>query len=207
MYKFFISLILIVQFYSISYSCTCGSKPSIKDSWETASQVFVGEVISMDTSDNIYSSYGSKVQLYTVRVLESYKYGFNTENNIRTFTNTGGGSCDRNFEVGKTYLIYADTRHFATFLSASECSRTDLLQNISEKEIEKLEELHEEWKDSKNKSSHLLSKQEIDRDNGLLIATNDRLNKENRIIIIISSIVIVILLTSLIILWRKKFVK
>ncbi|MBK7036319.1 MAG: hypothetical protein IPH42_08255 [Bacteroidetes bacterium] len=114
----------------------------------------------------------------------------------------------RNFEVGKTYLIYADTRHFATFLSASECSRTDLLQNISEKEIEKLEELHEEWKDSKNKSSHLLSKQEIDRDNGLLIATNDRLNKENRIIIIIiSTILVILLIVSLIILWRKKFVK
>ena len=205
--KFFISLIFIVQFYSISYSCTCGSKPNIKDSWETASQVFVGEVISMDTSDNIYSSYGSKVQLYTVRILESYKYGFNTENNIRTFTNTGGGSCDRNFEVGKTYLIYADTRHFATFLSASECSRTDLLQNISEKEIEKLEELHEEWKDSKNKSSHLLSKQEIDRDNGLLIVANDRLKREKSIIVIISSILVILLIVSLIILWRKKFVK
>ena len=207
MYKFIISLIFIVHLYSISFACTCGSKPSIKDSWEIASQVFIGEVISMDSSDNIFSSYGSKVQLYTVRIQESYKYGFNPKNSIRTFTNTGGGSCDRNFKVGEKYLIYADTRHFATFLSASECSRTDLLQNISEKEIEKLEELHEEWKDSKNESSHLLSKQEIDRDNGLLIATNERLNKENRIIIIISSIIIVILLTSLIILWRKKFVK
>ncbi|MBK7036318.1 MAG: hypothetical protein IPH42_08250 [Bacteroidetes bacterium] len=74
MYKFIILLIFIIPFYSISNACICGSKPNINDSWEIASQVFIGEIISMDTSDNIYSSQGSKDQLYTIRILESFKY-------------------------------------------------------------------------------------------------------------------------------------
>ena len=207
MYKFIILLIFIIPFYSISNACICGSKPNIIDSWEIASQVFIGEVIGIDTSDNFYSAQGVKEQLYTIRILESFKYDNYKGNNIRTFTNSGEGSCDYYFTVGYTYLIYAYTSNFATFLSASECSRTGLLRNVGKRELEELEKLHNEFKFSKDYSGDMVSIMKRDRDNGLLIVANDRLKREKSIIIIISSILIILLIVSLIILWRKKFVK
>ena len=207
MNKFIITFLFIFPFYSISEACTCGSTPNIKDSWEIASQVFIGEVIGTDTSDDIYFAQGVKVQLYTIRILESFKYDNYLGNNIRTFTNSGEGSCDYYFTVGNTYLIYAYTRNFDTFLSSSECSRTRPLKNISEKELEELVKLHSEFKFSKNYSGDMVSIQKSHRDNGLLIVTNDRLNKEKRMIIIISSILFALLIIVIFILWKSKLVK
>ncbi|QOG02958.1 hypothetical protein [Flavobacterium sp. MDT1-60] len=134
-------LILFLSFItSNGYCCSCAEKPSISKNWESAGQVFIGKVIKVDSL--LYGNYGEKVYSFTIRIKKSYKGFFYPGRDYRTILYIDTASCDFIFDVGQEYLIYA--KEDSKVLNCSLCSRTNLLENISEEELNTLVDLQKE---------------------------------------------------------------
>lgn len=134
-------LILFISFFTSNvYCCDCAEKPSIKKNWEIASQVFIGKIVKVDSL--LYGSYGEKVYSFTVRIKKSYKGFFYPGRDYRTILYIDTAGCDFIFDVGHEYLIYA--KEDSKMLNCSLCSRTNLLNNISEEELNGLADLQKE---------------------------------------------------------------
>jgi hypothetical protein len=175
-------------------ACDCSGRPSIIDSWDSNDQIFIGQVISIDTT-NSYNSYGEPFIRYTFIIKENFKGEINNGRNKRTiYSISFGGSCDSQFKLNKDYLVYAFD--YRSFLISSICtSRTEELDRVSQKEIEKLKELHKDYKKSNVILKTLCGPIEKD-----LEIANKRildLNKVNKILYGIISIlaVLIVLLT------------
>lgn len=103
-----------------SFACSCmvtdaPLKQQVENAYTEAAAVFTGEVISViDSADDSHS--------VTVRfkVAKSWKGGSAKE--ITVTTGKDSAMCGFNFEVGKTYLVYAHGK--ADELSTTICSRT-----------------------------------------------------------------------------------
>lgn len=127
------------------YCCDCSGKPSIEKNWELASEVFVGEIVKIDSL--LYGSYGQKVYVFSVKIKKSYKGDFFPGYEFRDLLATDSGSCDFFFDIGKEYLIYAKNNSYALYSSI--CSRTDLLKNIDSTELVLLDKLNKDFLNDK----------------------------------------------------------
>ena len=123
-----------------AYSCDCSDKPSIKKNRESADQVFIGKVIKVDSL--LYGSYGEKVYSFTVKIKKSFKGEIYEGRDYRTILYVDTAACDFVFGIGYEYLIYA--KGDGNALSCSLCSRTDLLNNVSQDELTSLIDLQKE---------------------------------------------------------------
>jgi len=205
-YRFIISFLIICQVSSISYACQCGERSTIIDNWALADHVFIGEVIDIDSTENI-SSYGRNVILFNIQVIESFKYDIEVNNNMRTFIYVDESSCDYYFKPGRSYLIYANNIANDIFLISNYCSRTNLLINVNETEIEKLRELRAEFLKDDSNSHNVSFNKSNDTEVALLKTSYDKIKKEKRIVILISTIIVALLIVGLITLWRGTSVK
>jgi hypothetical protein len=135
-----ICFIILVLFAHQMLACSCAGNPSVVDSWNSYDQIFIGQVVSIDTA-NSYNSYGEPLLRYTFVIKESFKGEIYHSRLKRTiYSISFGGSCDSHFELNTDYLIYA--RDYLNILKSSICSRTEELNRVSSGEIEKLRELH-----------------------------------------------------------------
>lgn len=55
-------VLLILSTYQTS-ACSCAGIPSVQENWETANEVFIGEVTHIDSSRNFFGSGGGEVVL------------------------------------------------------------------------------------------------------------------------------------------------
>lgn len=135
--KLFIFLFLSLTSLD-AYCCDCSEKPSVQENWKLADQVFTGKVVKVDSL--LYSEYGQKMYAFTIRISKTYKGEIFQGNKLKTILAVSMGSCDYYFDIEKEYLVYAKRDYNA--LGCSICSRTNLLQNIEESELELLEKLY-----------------------------------------------------------------
>jgi hypothetical protein len=134
-------ILLIINFITLNgYSCDCDDKPSIKENWELADQVFIGKIIKVDSL--LYGNYGEKVYSFTVKITKLYKGEIFKDREFRTILAVSSGQCDSFFYVGEEYLIYAKDNNYT--LSCSICSRTGLLSNIDSDELVLLDKINQE---------------------------------------------------------------
>ena len=197
--KLFVLLFLLVTSLN-GYCCDCAELPTIKKNWETASQVFEGKIIKIDSL--LYGNYGERTYSFTVKILKSYKSDFFTPSSpFRTILAQCGGSCDYRFIVGKTYLIYA--KEESTTLTCSLCSRTNPLNKVEKKEIQTLESLGKEDLSKVNKIKIIKFENNTAYQIGLVKnGFEEKIKSNERIIYILSALIILLIL--LIILKRKS---
>ena len=124
-----------------SYSCDCSGLPTVAKNWESANDVFTGEIIKVDSL--LYGNNGAKIYSFTVKILKPYKSEIFQGRELRTIISQSSSSCDFLFQVGKVYLIYAKAE--SQTLACSICSRTNKLENIEKEEIQTLEKLYSKY--------------------------------------------------------------
>lgn len=135
MKKVFLLLVILLSFNG--FACKCTEKPSVKEDWKYSDEVFTAKIMGFDSSH--FSSTGDKIYLFNVKVMHFFKkspFAFHEEMRTLYFRGNGGG-CDFLFSVDKEYLIYA-SRNQGVISSASICSRTALLSDVKQAEIDEL---------------------------------------------------------------------
>lgn len=114
----FAAFMFVAPGSAMACSCMVTDAPleeQIETAYKDASAVFSGEVISVtDSADDSYS-YAVKI-----KVAKSWKGGKAKE--ITVTTGKDSAMCGFNFEVGKSYLVYAHGE--AEKLSTNICSRS-----------------------------------------------------------------------------------
>jgi hypothetical protein len=205
MKTFILILIFPLMLPNHASACTCGGKPSIQDNWKHASQVFIGEVIDMDTSGKFYSDRGQQVIMFTVWIKESFKLQNYQGYDKRTFINFQEGTCDTYFDIGKKYLIYASGYSIYGFLHSSICSRTKLLDDTNEDEIEQLRNLYAAFNVNNEAFNLPPDNENFNYEQNLSKATHDKLARDKRNLVILSiSLGVVLILTLVYVIRRKK---
>jgi hypothetical protein len=139
----FFFLIILTAFDS--HACSCFGKETIKQAYRTSDVVVSGEVVSIRKYNVIQEVFnGDTIEWYrkevTIKVANNFKNG-NSEH-IVVYTGLGGGDCGFNFEIGKSYLLYANkgTEDGVERLRTNICTRTSEISTGTE-ELEKLKKL------------------------------------------------------------------
>jgi hypothetical protein len=162
----YLSLILYI-FSSSAFACSC-RESTIKDSYKTSNAIFIGKVIAVDSSKYDFSS--NKVFAYTFEIDNDFKRELPQKNNKKYYTTiytplaSLNGGCGKTFKLNESYLVYG----YQTSLGVETdiCTRTDVLNDVSENEINQLEKLKQEFlvsdeitlPNSENDDLHVLSK-------------------------------------------------
>ena len=139
MKKLFLLLLLSLSFKN--YACSCDEKATIKQAYYNANEVFTGKIISVDSSH--FDTTGRKIYLFDILIIHTFKTDTRKkQGEMRTlfFRNTPG-LCDFQFILNKEYLIYEakEKIHYDHIIHyASGCSRTSLLSNVKQEELDKL---------------------------------------------------------------------
>ncbi|MEK6855322.1 MAG: hypothetical protein AABX73_03820 [Nanoarchaeota archaeon] len=127
------SFFLLIGLIGIASACSCVIPEPPKESMESSTAVFKGEVVRIE---------GEKVNLVISKI---YKGDLGTQVNITTPTDSA--MCGFNFVKNKEYLVY--TSGNLSDLSTNICTRTKLLSEADE-DIEELDNLISKQKDCKN---------------------------------------------------------
>lgn len=151
-------LLLVILFSSNAFACTC-IKLEVKKAFEKAGGIFIGEVIRVDSTH--FDQSGYRIYIYDVKILKSYKSKISEKHEVVSFISTNdGAACDYTFYVGNTYLIYTDKIFFNNELQlyhTSKCDRTTIFGLQAEGEIEMLEKMEKEFKQSDTYSSSTIT--------------------------------------------------
>ena len=195
-------LLILLLFISLkSYSCSCAEVPAINKNWESANEIFTGEIIKVDTL--LYGNNGSKIYSYTCRILKSYKSEIYSGRKLRTILSQSSASCDFMFQLGKIYLIYAIAE--SQTLACSICSRTNILENVEKEELQTLEKLYQEYKSDTNGIRILKFENNISYQIGLVEnAYQEKLKSKEKTIYILLSLITVLLVIVVIMLLKRK---
>lgn len=138
-------IITICFLFSVSFcnACTCSESGTREQAIKKIDRIILGKVISKESfSKEDYKITGLKMSYvkYTVIVSEMLKGKIKSKTLIIATAPGGGGDCGYNFEIGKTYLIYADKREDNRkdkFLYTSICMRTNILESIEFNKVKK----------------------------------------------------------------------
>ena len=130
----FLTFLLFVSGNKTACSCSCIGDNSVKQEIKNSNEVFLGEVVNIDTiklhfhEGNIYF-FRLKVD---IRVISIFKGRLNS-GFISVYSGIGDGDCGYSFQLGKEYLIYADfkTRHFNFSNSVQKFLYTDKIGRAS----------------------------------------------------------------------------
>ncbi|GGE99710.1 Tissue inhibitor of metalloproteinase [Chishuiella changwenlii] len=141
MTKNFLLFLLFISTYS--FACSC-SRSSIKGSFSSSDAIFIGKVISVDSTKYDFNS--NRVFAFTFEIKKEFKRReFNEVKNkkyyttIYTPTSTMYGGCGRNFKLNETYLVYGYKNIIGT--STNYCTRTNDLKLIAKNELDSLKNL------------------------------------------------------------------
>lgn len=195
-------LLLFLLFTSIkSYSCSCSEVPAVIKNWDSANEIFIGEIVKVDSL--LYGNDGAKIYSYTCRIVKSYKLEIYPGRELRTILSQSSASCDFMFQLGKTYLIYAKAE--SQTLACSICSRTNLLKNVDKEELQTLDKLHQEYKSDTSGVRTIKFENNISYQIGLVEDVyQEKLKSKEKTIYILLSLIIVLLAIVLILLLKRK---
>ena len=152
--------ILILSFQH-SFACTCIGETTVEDDIKSSKLIFKGkvlkkEIITTYNTDTLlvksfykdlknkedYNSYedykekiwGIQTLEFTIEKVEIYR-GRSKFKSIKIRTGFGGGDCGFNFDIGKTYLIFANNAEYLKFSKNRLKSKRRKLKNIYETNI------------------------------------------------------------------------
>lgn len=117
---FALTLILSLAGADAALACSCAPSPPPKESLQQASAVFTGTVLAADTRGGI-----STVRLRVERSWKGARCG-----EVTVTTAADSATCGYDFQVGQSYLVYADKQRGK--LHVSLCSRTSLTSQAEE---------------------------------------------------------------------------
>lgn len=137
---------LLFIFSSSAFGCSC-SGSTIEDSFKTSDAIFIGKVIAVDSTKYDFSS--NKVFAYTFEIEKDFKRELPKQNSKKYYTTiytplgSFFGGCGMSFNLNESYLVYG----YRTSLGVDTgiCTRTDVLNNVSENELNQLEKLKKEF--------------------------------------------------------------
>lgn len=192
MKKVFLLLVILLSFNG--FACSCDQTPTVKQAWTNAEEVFTAKIISVDSSH--FSSTGDKIYLFTVKVMHFFKkspYAYHEEMRTLYFSGNGGG-CDFLFNLNKEYLIYV-SRNQGIISSASICSRTALLSDVKQEEINELALLSKQIVPSNTKNTDIdiiswVSEKELKNFRQQAVSAQ-KLAKQNKYLMIICGILFI----------------
>ncbi|RXR22145.1 hypothetical protein [Flavobacterium stagni] len=195
--------ILFLLFSGKVLACSCTEIPSYTTNWNYADQVFSALIVKKETK--IYGLYGEKINSYTCKILNSYKGELLPNQNYRTLLGKDAASCDFEFKVGKTYLIFANENGLSLYCSV--CSRTSLLENVPKDSLNILTEYYQ--KSQSDTGPLVIKRLESNTAHQVRLATlgyKEALNRKNRIIygLLIGIAVFIIVIGSYLLIKRKK---
>lgn len=104
--------VFIVSWSSVAYACQCADQLARDTAYDAADYVFFGEVVDDE---------GSRA----LTVLENYK-GTRSK---RTHAIGAAGACDFRFEVGKSYIVYANKGDAKDEVVVDQCGATTQLDH------------------------------------------------------------------------------
>lgn len=194
--------LLVLLFIGLkSYSCECAVIPTVNKNWESADEIFTGEIIKVDSI--LYGNNGAKIYSFTCKVLKSYKSEIYSGRELRTILSQSFTSCDFMFQLHKVYLIYA--KEESQTLVCSICSRTNLLKNVDNQELQNLEKLYAEYKSNRSEVRIRKLENNVSYQIGLIEnAYQEKLKSKEKIIYILSGLIIVLLFIVLVMLLKRK---
>lgn len=195
-------ILVLLFFISLkSFSCSCAGVPDITKNWESANEIFTGEIIKVDTL--LYGNNGAKIYSYTCRILKSYKSEIYPKRELRTILSQSSASCDFMFQLGKIYLIYAKAE--SQTLACSICSRTNILENVEKEELQTLERLYKEYKSDTSGVRIMKFENNTSYQIGLVEnAYQEKLKSKQKMIYILLSLITILLVIIVIILLKRK---
>jgi hypothetical protein len=120
MKKFILFALISLQLINVALSCSCIPTPGVLEEFKISKAVFVGKVMKIQTV--------GMEKIVLLRVLASWKGIFSKWVYVRTCENSA--CCGFNFELHKTYLIYAGTDQ-NNKIHVSLCSRTTEIINAA----------------------------------------------------------------------------
>lgn len=136
-----LSLFLPLQ----AFACKCTADPTIKDSFERASLVFIGEVYDISEAPNGYKT--SKNTLSKVKISKVYKPDLyeNFYNENATLFHSQLRSCDVLFSEKGKYLIFAYISKDTGFLYSEHCLVHKRLDQVTQEELKELQKLSSDY--------------------------------------------------------------
>lgn len=116
-----LALVLGLALSDMALACTCAPPPPPAEARDTADSVFSGRVLSVTPGKN-----GSlDVEIQVDRSWKNARCG-----TVVVQTASESAACGFGFEVGKSYLVYADIQKGK--LSTTLCSRTRAIEDAGE---------------------------------------------------------------------------
>ena len=147
------NLLLFLLFISTySFACSC-NRSSIKESFSSSDAIFIGKVISVDSTKYDFNS--NTVFAFTFEIKKEFKRRrFNEVKNKKYYTTIYTplsymfGGCGSNFKLNETYLVYGYKNIIGT--STNYCTRTNDLKFIDKNELDSLKKLQIDLFKTKN---------------------------------------------------------
>ena len=146
-------IILFSFFLSINiFACKC-DEPTIKNSFESADFVFIGDVY--DVNKTYKTGYlDVENSLSKIKIEKIYKsLGNDFKSKEITFFGQQFNSCDIIFNEKEKYLIFAYIDPDTTFFYSSHCLATKKVSELNESDFALLEKLDKEFTESLLKES------------------------------------------------------
>lgn len=126
-------------------ACKCAYEPTIKESFNSATLVFIGEVYDVSEVPNGYKT--SKNTLSKVKISKVYKPDFyeNFYNENATLFHSQLQSCDVLFSEKGKYLVFAYIRKDTGFLYSDHCLVQKRLDQVTPQELKELQQLSHDY--------------------------------------------------------------
>lgn len=141
MTKYLLLFSLFISTYS--FACSCNTS-SIKESFDNSDAVFIGKVISVDSTKYDFNS--NTVFSFTFEIEKEFKRKeFNKKKNRKYYTTIYTplsymfGGCGSYFKLNETYLVYGYKTKIGT--STDICTRTTNLKLLEKAELDSLKNL------------------------------------------------------------------
>jgi len=150
MTKNFLLFLILISTYSFACSCNISS---IKESFDNSDAIFIGKVISVDSTKYDFNS--NTVFAFTFEIKTEFKKTrFNKDKNRKYYTTIYTplyymfGGCGSYFKLNETYLVYGYKNIIGT--STNYCTRTNNLKSIDKIELDSLKKLQIDLFKTKN---------------------------------------------------------
>lgn len=142
---------LFILFFPLnkSFACSCAEtneslSKKVNKAYKASTLIITGKVINVKhTNSGLIKSSAAPV-IYTFEVISTLK-GELKKATVEILSAESSASCGYKFELGKTYLVYANTsNHFSSQTNKKShfitglCNRNEKLKKVKKKELRKL---------------------------------------------------------------------
>lgn len=196
------------------FACKCANEPTIKNSFENASLVFIGEVYDILEVPNGFKT--AQNTLSKVKIDKVYKADYFDDfyNENATLFHSPIMSCHTLFSEKGKYLVFAYVDKGTGLLYSEHCLVQKRLEDVTPQELKEVQELSHDYQtqlktqDTPGEIVEIIDEdpEEINKTIHNLTRDISKINKENKrlTVIAVSSVTIVLILLVIILLLRKK---